>query len=329
MRGNRKQGGDDMSLWVAIALTLLASAAMNLGLVLQKKGLSESVNPSLDPRGARFRPAREWYAGLILLIGGYVVYSVAVGARAAPISLLQPLFASGVLVVALLAVVYLHERLAGLEWLGVAILLAGVLLLGASAEENAAFRESIAAQRLAAFLIAIAVVAGVVVFALRRAATAGRVEFLLGVLTGLLLGTGYLHTKILMVAVHHANIGIALLAGALMAVGLAGGLVMLQMAFRRGRALVVTAVNLVTNQVLVVCGGLFCLGESLPKDPLLFRARVAGLGGIPLGIVLLARLSAPRNPRTRGLSAPRQSKPPTSPPSRFGSDQTITNGRRV
>lgn len=315
-------------MWIAIALTLFASAAMNLGLVLQKKGLSESANPSLAPsRRARFRPGREWYAGLTLLVGGYVVYAAAVGARAAPISLLQPLFASGVLVVALLAVVYLHERLAGLEWLGVAILVVGVLLLGASAEENTALRESIAGRRLAVFLMSIAVIAGFLVLALRRAATAVRVEFLLGVLTGLLLGTGYLHTKILMVAIHQRNMVLAILASVLMAAGLVGGLVMLQMAFRRGRALVVTAVNLVTNQVLVVCGGLFCLGESLPRDPLLFKARIAGLGGILLGIVLLARLSAPRSAPSQGLSETRRSKSPA--PTRFGPDQSLTNGRAV
>src|SRR5579862_2768832 len=128
-----RRAGGNMSLWIAIALTLFASAAMNLGLVLQKKGLSEPANSSFAQAGrTRFRPAGQWYTGLTLLLGGYVIYAVAVGARAAPISLLQPLFASGVLVVALLAVVYLHERLAGLEWLGVAILVVGVLLLGAS-----------------------------------------------------------------------------------------------------------------------------------------------------------------------------------------------------
>ena len=55
-------------------------------------------------------------------------------ARAAPISLLQPLSASGLLVVAFLAVVYLNERFDAWEWLGVVLLLAGVIMLGFSAE---------------------------------------------------------------------------------------------------------------------------------------------------------------------------------------------------
>jgi hypothetical protein len=71
------------------------------------------------------------------------------------------------------------------------------------------------------------------------------------------------------------------------------------MGFRRGRALIVTAVNLVTNQVLVVAGGLICLGERFPSQPVPFAARVAGLGGIFAGIILLARLSAGTNSRAR------------------------------
>ena len=77
------------------------------------------------------------------------------------------------------------------------------------------------------------------------------------------------------------------------------GLAVLQMGFRRGRALIVTAVNLVTNQVLVVAGGLICLGERFPTEPWPFAARVLGLGGILAGIILLARLSAGTNGRVR------------------------------
>jgi drug/metabolite transporter (DMT)-like permease len=280
-----------MSVWSAITLTLLASACMNLGLVLQKKGLSGRPLDS-HAAGRRFRPEPTWYVGMALLFGGYAVYALAMSARAAPISLLQPLSASGLLVVALMAVVYLHERFDALEWFGVILLLAGVILLGFSAENSPRWTVGVNGHRLLAFLSATGVLAFVVLVAVRRASTPTRSEFLFGVLAGLLLGTGYLHTKIIALAIQERRPGLTLLAAVCMGLGLAVGLAVLQMGYRRGRALIVTAVNLVTNQVLVVAGGLICLGERFPSRPVPFAARVAGLGGIFAGIILLARLSA-------------------------------------
>jgi drug/metabolite transporter (DMT)-like permease len=296
-----------MSVWEAIILTLLASAAMNVGLVLQKKGLSArpllpapGPLPGPPPGHSRlrgFRPALTWCLGMALLMGGYVVYAWALSARAAPISLLQPLSASGLLVVALLAVTYLHERFDPLEWVGVALLLAGVILLGFSAENRPHWTVGVNDLRLAAFLSASVLLVLLAIAAIRRRASPGRAEFLFGVLAGLLLGTGYLHTKILSLALQEQRSDLFITAVVCMGIGLLFGLAVLQMGFRRGRALIVTAVNLVTNQVLVVAGGLICLGERFPSEPWPFAARVAGLAGIFAGIILLARLSAGTNGR--------------------------------
>jgi len=118
-----------MSVWGAIALAVAGSACMNLGLVLQKRGIvrPEPQSP-LTRTTFRSRHPPIWYLGMGLMVGGYGIYAAAVSARVAPISLLQPLSASGLLVVALLAVVYLNERFDAAEWLGVGILLAGVIL---------------------------------------------------------------------------------------------------------------------------------------------------------------------------------------------------------
>ncbi len=107
---------------------------MNLGLVLQKRGIvppEAVIGRARSSRLSRHTPI--WYFGMALMIGGYGGYAIAVSTRVAPISLLQPLSASGLLVVALLAVVYLNERFDFSEWLGVGILLAGVISLGLSA----------------------------------------------------------------------------------------------------------------------------------------------------------------------------------------------------
>ncbi len=280
-----------MSVWAAIALTVSASACMNLGLVLQKRGIVPRDAWLGRPGSTRLsRHTPIWYCGMALMIAGYGVYAVAVSARVAPISLLQPLSASGLLVVALLAVFYLNERFDLSEWVGVGILLAGVISLGLSARGSQLASTGIETGRyLAFFAVVVAFVITVSWAALR---IPGRAELLLGILSGLLFGTGYLNTKALALAIQDRNLLLAIAAGCLMAIGLVGGLVALQLGLRFGRALIVTAVNLVTNQVLVVAGGLVCLGESFPQESFPFAARLSGFGGILIGILLLARVGA-------------------------------------
>jgi undecaprenyl phosphate-alpha-L-ara4N flippase subunit ArnE len=300
-----------MSVWAAIALTVTASACMNLGLVLQKRGIVPQAQPVPHgpPKFRRSRHAPIWYLGMTLMVGGYGLYAAAVSARVAPISLLQPLSASGLLVVALLAVVYLKERFDAGEWLGVGVLLAGVILLGLSARGPQHVSTGIeTAPYLGFFTVAVSLAIGV---AFAAALIPGRAELLFGILSGVLFGTGYLNTKALALAIQDHRMALTILAACLMAFGLVGGLVALQLGLRSGRALIVTAVNLVTNQVLVVVGGLVCLGETFPQETLPFSARIIGLGGILGGILLLARVGAGSTqnvPADDGVWAP-ESKP--------------------
>jgi drug/metabolite transporter (DMT)-like permease len=227
-----------------------------------------------------------------LLVGGYALFLSASFFRAAPISLLQPIFAFGLTVVAVLAVAYLKERFGALEWLGVVLLVAGVVLLGASAEEGTKAYAQVDLLRLLAFLAgaAVLVMAGVLMTKLFQNRAGG--EVLYGLLAGVLLGIGYLNTKTFALAWRADRPGLVLLALAGLLVGLLGGLAVLQQGFQRGRALIVTAVNLVVNQVTVIGGGLFCLGESFPREPIHLHERLAGLGAILVGTVLLARFGS-------------------------------------
>jgi drug/metabolite transporter (DMT)-like permease len=227
---------------------------------------------------------------MALMVGGYGLYAAAVSARVAPISLLQPLSASGLLVVALLAVLYLKERFDAAEWVGVAMLLGGVVLLGLSARGPQLASTGIETERYLIFFVV--VIALAVAVSLGAVAVPRRLELLLGILSGLLFGTGYLNTKALWLAVQDRHGLLTIAAACLMAIGLIGGLVALQFGLRYGRALIVTAVNLVTNQVLVVAGGLVCLGESFPLEAVPFAARLLGLCAILVGILLLARIGA-------------------------------------
>lgn len=287
---------DPMGIWIAILLTLIASICMNLGLVLQKKAASEP-----GWRLTRFYRSPTWCIGMGLLAGGYGLFILATSFRVAPISLLQPIFAFGLLVVAFLAVVYLKERFGLLEWLGVAFLLSGVLLLGLSAEESNRQTTTVYLSRLLLYLGGLGTLGIVAILSLKFGPRWVNGELLYGLLAGVLLGIGYLNTRTLNLAAAESRSVVFFLAVTLVATGLLGGLAVLQKGFQQGRALIVTAMNLVINQVVVVAGGILCLGENFPQDSFRFNARIGGFAAILVGTVILARFSVGRTSGTASI----------------------------
>jgi hypothetical protein len=67
-----------------------------------------------------------------------------------------------------------------------------------------------------------------------------------------------------------------------------------QAGFQHGRALIVVAMNAVTNKVVTIVGGMATLGEVLPQEAALAAARVVGFVAILVGTVVLARFGGER-----------------------------------
>ena len=68
-----------------------------------------------------------------------------------------------------------------------------------------------------------------------------------------------------------------------------GGIWVQQAGFQHGRALIVVAMNAVTNKVVTIIGGMMTLGEFLPGDANLAAARLAGFVTILAGTAILTR----------------------------------------
>ena len=68
-----------------------------------------------------------------------------------------------------------------------------------------------------------------------------------------------------------------------------GGIWVQQAGFQHGRALIVVAMNAVTNKVVTIIGGMMTLGELLPGDANLAAARLAGFVTILAGTAILTR----------------------------------------
>jgi len=230
-----------------------------------------------------------------LNIAGAAFYLTALSARAAPISLLQPLATFGLVVNAVLAVFYLGERCNSSEWLGVFLLFIGIICLGISAESPPVGQVLLQRPRWVRLpgddwppgWWGFDAAAG--------GAEANCCRDAVRVLAGSLLGAGYLSAKTLALAWREAQYDVAALAMAVTAGGLFGGFWMLLRGYYRGRALIVKATNFVTSQLVIGVGGMFCLGEEFPEAPVKFAARSAAYLLILAGFLVGASLHATRS----------------------------------
>jgi drug/metabolite transporter (DMT)-like permease len=224
-----------------------------------------------------------------------------VAAAHAPISLLQPILGTGLVVLAGFSVFYLKEKLSLGEWIGVFTLIAGLAMLGASAESGEVRDlEAVSWHRLiglTAFLLAL-------VFAAKKIEDLhpGRfsVELVVGAASGVMIGIGALFTRVMLLEFQAGNVVLGTLLIFVMLTPMMGGVFTQQGGFQRGRAMTITALLAVLNKVIAILGGMFALGEVLPEDPLKQGMRVTGLVALLAGTVLLARLG-----KSEGSSLPR------------------------
>lgn len=280
-----------MSIWAAIALSVLATCCYQIGMVMQKIAADRLPRLGLTLRQGEvyraFLRSPVWLGGLAVTVAGWVFFLKALAN--APVSIVQPALGFGLALLALFSVVFLHEQLRALEWGGVALMVAGIVLLGISSSgappEDAAV--SLTALGVVS-LVLLAVLAGTV--RLGRAGRGVPLPVVLGFGAGVLIGLAALYTKGLFLSLEAGLPWVAWLVFLpLMTVANLGGVWVQQAGFQQGRALIVVAMNAVTNKVVTIVGGMATLGELLPADATLSAARLAGFATILTGTVLLAR----------------------------------------
>jgi drug/metabolite transporter (DMT)-like permease len=116
-----------LKTWMFVPLVVLANA---VGDFCMKRGMPASLETPAEYAGALFQP---WVAlGVALLI----VWQLSRMALLswADLSYVVPVTAVGYAVVALLGRVFLHERITAARWVGIALIVAGVALVGGGTE---------------------------------------------------------------------------------------------------------------------------------------------------------------------------------------------------
>ena len=280
-----------MSIHIAILLAVLASVGFNVGTAFQKSAAVRLPKLSFPPKRetlAAFLTNGPWMRAFLITLASEACFLVA--AANAPISLVQPLLGTGLIVLAGFSVFYLNERLSAGEWLGVFTLIAGLAMLGASAERGEVRGLEVISWARLVGLTAVLVVSVFVARAVeqRRPGTFD-IELLVGAAGGVMIGIGALFTRVMLLEFQAGNVVLGTVLLLVTIASMTSGLFTQQGGFQRGRAMTVTAFLAVLNKIIAIFGGMFALGEVLPESIEKQALRVTGLGALLVGSVLLAR----------------------------------------
>jgi len=284
--------------YTGILLALVATTAYNVGLIQEKRALGQI--PALDIRRVlrvivSLMTSRAWLAGFALMLTGLACQTVALTFE--PVSVVQPVLASGVVLVLVLSRLVLRERLHSGETWCVAAIAVSVVLLAMSAtgakDSHHASPGWVAAVMVPSAVIGLAFAAGALRSRRRGTTVAG---VWAGVGTGLLYGVAALAIKALSgILVGHqtaAGIAIGVISSPYLYVlggSLAVAMLLFQAALQAGRASIVVPVSNVTGSVYFIIAGTWLFHEHLPASPGRLVLRLAGIALAVLVLVALGR----------------------------------------
>ena len=284
--------------YAGIALALVATTAYNVGLILEKRALAQM--PALDlrrpvPLVVALATSRAWLGGFALMLAGLACQTVVLALE--PVSVVQPVLASGVVLVVVLSRLVLRERLRGGEAWCVAAIAVSVVLLALSAAGARASHVASPRAMAAVMIPSAAVGLLVAVRSLRgRQHGAGVAAVGCGTGTGLVYGVAALAIKALSgVLVRHqpaADIAIGLVSSPYL-YALAGCLAAAMLTFQAGlqacRASIIIPVSAVAGSMYVMITATWLFHEHLPANPGELALRLAGIALATLVLIALSR----------------------------------------
>ncbi|HJU27989.1 MAG TPA: hypothetical protein VJ718_02400, partial [Candidatus Binataceae bacterium] len=257
-------------VWVFLLLGLAASVLLAAGLLIMKSraaALPPAEGVAIPGAVLRWFVDLKWLGGLAVETSGYALYIFALSA--APVSLIAVMMQGGTALFVLFAVIFLHERAAPGEWIGIGGIIAAMLLLAFSLQGGGTSGGGLHPYALALLALAALFAAMAPALSSRMRATGVAPA----IASGIAFGLGSLFAKALtdnFIANPHSALAIRIFADPWIypaIVANIAGLVMLQNSFHWARGLVVMPLSSACSNIVPIIGGIAVFGESLPPDP--------------------------------------------------------------
>lgn len=289
---------------LAVACAVAASLAINYAMYLQKKAVERLPAVKLEISWTvfiAFASNRPWLIAIGVSLVGGAFYSVAI--LLAPISVVQPIVASGVALLAYLAMKNLGEKPGKADLYAIGVTILGVILIGVSLAEGIP-PEAEHDPAVLWIFTGVVVFLALVIPLLMRGSGGNRQAAGLGISVGLLFGISAIFARLLLLdwsnqfstrGVSVVFTSIFLLAWALT---LIPAFIMLQAALQRGMAVVVVPIVAGLSQLVPILGGMIALNEPFPESAALSAVRVLAFVLILGATVILSRTAEEPSPTT-------------------------------
>lgn len=271
-----------MKTFLAVACAAGAAVFLNFGLYLQKKAVDRLPAVRFEISWSVFKAFatdRPWMTSIAVTLLGGGLYAIAIAI--APVSIVQPVVASGVALLAYLAIKNLGERPRRIDLYAIGASILGVILIGVSLFEGVPDPGKLDHSPLLLWVFAgVAVLLAVAMPLLFRGSSGNRMAAGLGISVGLLFGMAAIFARLLLVdwGNQWASKGLAVVFSSVFLIAWAAlllpAVVMLQAALQRGMAVIVVPVVAGLGQLVPIVGGLVALREPLPDNAFLAAVRI-------------------------------------------------------
>ncbi len=278
-----------LSVQIGLLLALATAFTSIVGFLYKHRGAVES--PPVEAR----RPVRsslalfrsKWYTlGILIATASWGLHVAALSL--APISLVQSVIAGGLVLLTVCADKLFGFTVTRREWLGVAMIAAGLAFLAATLDGGGDSAHSDYTAGPLAIYIGGCALAGTAAIALTRSSS--RRGVLLGAAAGLMWAGSDVSIKALSADVGE-GIGVVLHPLALVIAGLSFvGLVVSARSLQVGKAVPVIAVTSAAANAFTIAAGPIVFGEPLPEEPLALALRLVAFA---LVVVAAALTPAP------------------------------------
>jgi drug/metabolite transporter (DMT)-like permease len=292
-----------MNTILALACALGAAICFNLAMYFNKKAVADlpSVGLRQEKKGVlkAFLGNRLIHRFIVFGLIGAALYVVAISM--APVSIVQPIVSSGVVLLAYLAIKNLGERPRRIDYLAIGLNVTGVILLGVSLAEGLP-KDIEHDPALLWICVAVVISLAVLVQVAARGRTGNRQAAALGISIGLLYGIGSVFARLMVVdwSNRWSASGVLVIFSSVYLLGwlctFIPAIVTLQAAFQRGMAVVVAPIFAGLAQLVPIAVGMIALKEPLPDSAALTALRFVGFAFILAGTIILSHRAEEASP---------------------------------
>ena len=277
------------SVLFLVMVTTVASVCLNLGYSFQKKGAQKLRDVQFGLRTlVYYLKTRLWVLGIFTSFAGtgLTIFALRIG----PISTVQPLLGCGLIFLMLFSRFYLKEHISGFEYAALFLVITGVVFMGLSTSATEISEVFYDPRRLFGYAALAMLIVSAVLILLTVICGEKAKDIRYGIFSGIFYAYASLFTRAMFNGMQKFPQNNFLWFIPLSIVSALIGLSLIQRGFNQGRAVIVIVFNDITNQMIVISGGLFCFKESMPSEPLLFTLKTSAFVLLVSGSVILSRL---------------------------------------